>query len=324
MLRKTLLTIAVGVAALAFGASTSKAVEIDLGGLTGAAGACTHAAGDEGLVCGSTLTFPGTAAGTLTATAFNASPNVAAGTAFLTFKPINAFNGAPANGLSESGLGENTAASPAACTDGTDCEINGTHSVGISSSVALGVADVLIGSAQPGESFNLFTGSAYGSLTEIVTGFMPTAANCPNSVCTFNFSPATIVAVQNAGAGDVLLTSVSTPNVPEPASLALLGAALVGLASPAALALYNHPTRAAPAGAVFLPRMPGTPTADFKTAGVSCGNGSGCRGIFALPGRRCTMPRSPRPSPRRRRPASRPNRRNKSRPKLFLAVAMPM
>jgi hypothetical protein len=65
-------------------------------------------------------------------------------------------------------------------------------------------------------------------LTEIVTGFMPTAANCPNSVCTFNFSPATIVAVQNAGAGDVLLTSVSTPNVPEPASLALLGAALVG------------------------------------------------------------------------------------------------
>src|SRR5438046_1465506 len=70
MLRKVLVTIAAGVAALALGASSSKAVEIDLGGLTGAAAGCTHAGTDPGLVCGSTLTFTGTAAGTLTATAF--------------------------------------------------------------------------------------------------------------------------------------------------------------------------------------------------------------------------------------------------------------
>jgi hypothetical protein len=227
MLPKTLLTIAVGVAALAFAASSSKAVEIDLGGLTAAAAACTHAGTDPGLVCpAGNLTFTGTAAGTLTATAFSGSPNAAAGTAFLTFKPINAFNGAAGQGLSESGLGENTHAAPG-CSD-SDCEINGSASVAISSNVALGIADVLVGSAQSTESFILWTGSSPGSLVNQGTFTPGTNITCPSDICTLNFAAATTVAIQNSGAGDVLLTSVSTPGVPEPASLALLGTALVG------------------------------------------------------------------------------------------------
>jgi hypothetical protein len=208
------------------GAGSSMATEIDLGSLTGAASACTHTSGNEGLVCPSgTLTFTGTASGTLTATSFLGSPNAAAG-GFLTFKPIGAFNGAPANGLSESGLGVNTHAAPG-CSDSPDCEIAGSNSVSIQSSVALGLADVLVGSAQLGETFNVWTGSSPGSLTLLET-ITPNATNCPGSVCTLNFAAATTVAIQNAGSGDVLLTSVSTPAVPEPASLAVLGAALVG------------------------------------------------------------------------------------------------
>jgi hypothetical protein len=51
---------------------------------------------------------------------------------------------------------------------------------------------------------------------------------CPNDICTVSFPAATTVAIQNNSPnGDVLLAGVSTLEVPEPASLALLGAALV-------------------------------------------------------------------------------------------------
>ena len=226
MLRKALFSIAVGVAALVLGTSPAKAVEIDLGGLTAAAGACTHAGTDPGLVCPTgNLTFTGTAAGTLTATAFSGSPNAPAGTAFLTFKPTVVFNGSPANVLGESGLGENTHAAPG-CSD-PDCEIAGSASVAISSSIALSEVDVRVGSAQVNEAFTLWTGSAFGSLVNQGTFTPGVNITCPADICTITFAPATIVAIQNASSGDVLVTSVSTP-APEPASLFLLGAGLLG------------------------------------------------------------------------------------------------
>jgi len=218
MLRKTLLTIAVGVAALAFGASSSKAVEIDFGALALPGGCNATSDAQAGHVCGNTVTYTGTPAGTLTGQSFNGAPTgIPAGN--VTVRLLTDVGGA----LNESGLGQTPNATCLA-----DCEINGTASVAITSSVALGLADVLVGSAQAGEQFSVWT-LVGGVLQDTFPNFVPNATNCPNSICTFNFAGTTEVAVQNTGTGNVLLTSVSTPAAaPEPASLAVLGAALVG------------------------------------------------------------------------------------------------
>jgi len=221
MLRKALLTIAAGAGVLAFGASSSKADEIFLGTPPTPAGCAAVVAGEQGAVCPNNLTFPGGTAGTLTATAFSGSPNGGAGTeTFLTFKAT------PPNAQEESGLGQNATAPGTGCSDAPDCEIAGTASVAITASVALSALDVLIGSVQTGEAFNIWAGPALGSLVEVATG-----QTCATVLCQFILpTPETVVAVQNAGAGDVLLTAVSTPtaSTPEPASLALLGSALAG------------------------------------------------------------------------------------------------
>lgn len=219
MLRKTLLTIAVGAAALVFGVSSSKAAEIDFGSFALPAGCNAAVDPQVGHVCGTSVTFAGTAAGTLTATAYTGNPGTTTA-ANVTFRSLTD----PSITLGESGLGET-----AGTTCGADCEINGSASTAVSSSVPLSLIDVLVGSAQSGEIFNVWAGSSLGSLVDIFPGVNPTTCtHVAVDVCQFTFSPATVVAVQNAGTGNVLLTAVSTPAVPEPASLALLGAALVG------------------------------------------------------------------------------------------------
>jgi hypothetical protein len=230
MIRKTLLTIAAGAAALAFGASSSKAAEIQFGTFATPAGCAAVVAGQEGAVCPNNLTFAGGTAGTLTATAFSGSPNGGAGTeTFLTFKAV------PPNAPQEGGLGENGTAPGTGCTDAPDCEIAGSASVAITASVPLSQIDVLIGSVQSGEAFNVWAGSAPGSLIEVATGLNNT--NCTLSgtsgvLCQFDLAtPATTIAIQDAvgaGGADVLVTAVSTVAAPEPASLALLGSALIG------------------------------------------------------------------------------------------------
>jgi hypothetical protein len=223
MLRKTLLTIAVGAAALAFGASPSKADVFNFG--TALAGGCSATLDAQiGHVCGNIVNFPSAFPGNnLQAQAFNGAPNGASG-GLVTQRLI----GPPDNvGVAESGLGQtNSTATPPVCQ--SDCEINGTASVAVTSSVLLSLADVEVGSAQTGEKFDVWT-LVNGVLTDTFPNQIPgTNISCPNSICTFNFAGTTEVAVQNTGTGNVLLTSVSTPAVPEPASLAVLGAALVG------------------------------------------------------------------------------------------------
>ena len=89
--------------------------------------------------------------------------------------------------------------------------------------------DAIIGSVDPGDTFNFFTGpsilgkSFFGMFDSSCTG--PVA-----NTCLITFPDAVAIAVQT-DSGSVLITSVSenaTVTTPEPASLALIGTALFG------------------------------------------------------------------------------------------------
>jgi hypothetical protein len=213
--------------ALAAGAGPSKA-DIIFGSLTPSP-ACGPV-GTVASVCGINETF--TSGGdTVVAHGFTGAPGSGAGNVNLTLKPT------PLNVLAESGLGVQANNTATTCTD-PDCEIAPPQSVSATRSGTTLITDALIGSVQTGESFNFFVqtteGGAFTQLGGLITNTcaFPGGSVAGTDLCRWDAPAGQTrfgVAVQ-AVTGDELLTEVSTlaAAVPEPTSLALLGAGLLG------------------------------------------------------------------------------------------------
>ena len=223
---------ALGFLMLLAGAGSSKAAEVttDLGALIPSPGGCSHTnSADSGLVCANSQTFTANGS-TFTATGY--SDAFTTPTA-LTLKPSTTPPGPPINPLDESGLGENAAGPPSACTDAfvaANCEIAGTASVAVVSNNLIN--DAIIGSVQAGENFQFFIGSSIATLAPfggIMTGGSCTPGSLADTCMISGFS-ALAVGLESGGTGNILLTAVSqaTTSMPEPATLALLGTALFG------------------------------------------------------------------------------------------------
>ena len=231
--------------ALVAGAGSSKADVITTfgDGVTSPPAGCAAAVGgDAGYVCSNGLTFASQVGdgSTLAATGFAGAPGTSTATA-LTLKPIQ---GPPSNPLGENGLGEN-ARTGTGCTDtfqAVNCEIANPTSVGlVSSNPKDPITDVVIGSVQANESFQIFTSpdtladlTPFGSVIAGGTAACTQFGTAPET-CLIEFpvgSDFRAVGVQDV-TGNVLLSAISQdspppPPVPEPGSLALLGSALVG------------------------------------------------------------------------------------------------
>ena len=255
---------ALGFIALAVGVGSAKAtptnsVQIFLGSLgsTMTPNGCNWTSGDTGAVCpnGETVTYINSQVPNgetmFTANGYSSGGPTFTNATAITFKSAIAnspVTGQPAETEAEQGFGENSA-SGTHCSDtfgSTECEIAGTTAVTLTSTNALD--DVVVGSAQSTENYIIWAGTSLSTLEMIATGSgvactgtLPVSGVTQgpgpvSATCEIDFSnlPNILdVAVQSGGTGDVLLDAVSESvvgsPVPEPSSLALLGAALFGL-----------------------------------------------------------------------------------------------
>jgi hypothetical protein len=255
-LRSVFGAVSMGVIALVGGAGPSKAAVLSFGSVVPSnfvsfsTPACTHSGpnggGDPGYVCSTVLTYPlgvGTDINGL-AISFQGPPTVLGrGGGFLTLKPaapvfLNPPTSPAINRLGQSGLGNNDNVGPGnPCTDLT-CEIQQPFSVAFVTAPITSalLADAVIGSVQSGETFQFWIEDSSG--TFVMDG-PAIGSNCAGTLTSGQVGPGPdidtcmITGLSTAGVavqditGDVLLVSVSSPAVPEPASLALLGTALL-------------------------------------------------------------------------------------------------
>jgi hypothetical protein len=237
-----------GVAVLVFavGAGPSKA-DVIFGNQfpTGAGnGGCASAANPNtptGVECGTTANF---AVGSDNITVSGLTNSPTSGSAAPIDLTLKGTTGSPVpgnNALGESGLGVGSVAgtTPPQCSD-PDCEIFPPNTV-VAQANTGAIKDAVIGSVQSGETFNFFVEATSGSgfvevgtnVNSACTNAGPTFTKGTDDTCIWTSPVAAgdfAIAVQ-ASAANELLVEVSTivpNNVPEPASLALLGAALIG------------------------------------------------------------------------------------------------
>jgi PEP-CTERM motif len=238
MLRKTLLTIAMGMAALAAAGPVKAELLFGVPPAGQPIPQPCPAAGTPGGNCGPNEVFTFATGDVISTHGFAAAPPAGLntpGTTNLTLKLD------PPNALGESGLGVSAGTPNCGATNPT-CEILPPNSVTAFDIGTNGsrLTDAIIGSVQAGEAFNFFV---FDDATNAFALLATVGANCvgpgfstftemgATESCIWNAPPGTSragIAVQGQTA-DVNLVgvSVTTPAVPEPASLALLGAALV-------------------------------------------------------------------------------------------------